>query len=1561
MDENLLNQEIDIIDIPAEEIEQDIETEEVVQNSTLEEVEQDIVVEAEEEFEIDISEGVGWVSGDARYHNSLLGTDGANQHPIEAITGLKTRLESIERLKTVHSNQFNVASYYKWDDVAYDTHGYFVSIVPETSTIKLCSGSDIFGVSVDSAGFVGGQDAVVPRDNTYGLIVTSGLVDVRCELDVAIGDVVTSNASGYATKTNSGYGYKVLGKETKDGVEYAIIVLGVQADKINLLGAELNEVKEQVDANYTNIISAVNLANQAYNKASQIEVSNKIISGRVDGALTDVENMGAIVENMGTQVSQTQILSAQAKAIAESAATSAESMKNEAIDEANNAAKQVGELTKTLEPLTTWEDPATGNKGASYLADYIDNGLVTKAEIETVEEDLEHSKSAILKNAKSLQSIVISIDKYSVGELSTADGLTLDQAAGILEQDIIYVPTVDHDEKYSEYERSFLRGYLYRWGKVSEDQFGWITIDQNYSKDKLNTSAPAVVFAPTKQEGGGNFGYWYTDGKDVAEGYEPYTLYKWENDQWIAVATLAGNVNNRTISQIRQDANSISLEVTNARGSAATLGARLSDTESDVQSLVTWTTDEDGNQYNLATIKQTANAAGASITQVVEAVGENGEVNAASITTAINKDGSSAVINANHIKFEGFVSFASKDDVKEVQDNAVCDTKVEYALSTSSTEFTALEGVAGQWSTVAPAWREGAYMWQRTTITKGDGSTGGSSAPTCIQGARGDDGKTPYVKDGNWWIDNTDLGVQAKGETPTIEINNGYWVINGTNTTIKAEGSDAPKVVSEQKQFHTFSSNTTAPDKNSNGWASIPMNYDKTKFLWTRSIYTMDKGDPIKGDAYLDKNFTTISKWCKDNNEAYIDGANIYAGSITAEQIETKTITAEKIAADAITAEKIAADAITSRNYYKKNADGTYVTDVSGNRVRSDGETGMKIDLANGTWDSKDFKINSTGEITATGGKIGSWNIDGDEIYKEASNGAHIAGMSAGNTQYSSIVASDKTSPIRFYSGGFDDVPASTNTIKLTFTTTNVGEKISQSFPIASGYDIKETVFSTTKIRHVPTKTIHEISLTLYDNGLMYAIDTDIENAYPSWIPKEYVRVLSYNTNFRAHVKDNGVVRITGTYSSSTANIDVYIYYDWTETLKISALHNKPMSSLDVVFESQTKGITYNIDLIYTLDIQHQNFRVLEDGSMYANAVKIKGDITADRGLFNGLIIADVGGRLGSFDIHQDSIASTSGALVMKTNGSLVADTLNVKNDCIATNVCASKIVGKYTDSPYLLFDAVAASQEEYRVDVDSITWNIEEEATYNWLNVIKTEGRVVVDVNFNKDFVLTQEVFICAIYNTSDGYTFNRTSIYIVEASTSFATVEFPHATSGVAGGANRDGVFSSAYVQSTPIIQMKPSATSAIMSSASFIPTTTRLCLGQLSDTTWDYAYLKHDTHTSDKKEKNNITDIDVEFSKRLVDGLTPKSYQFKTSNTPRTHYGFIAQDVEELLHSLGTSADEVGIVCKSKPGEPDGDDNHYSLNYINLIAPMVSVIQQLLKRVDELETKLNTQQNE
>lgn len=257
-------------------------------------------------------------------------------------------------------------------------------------------------------------------------------------------------------------------------------------------------------------------------------------------------------------------------------------------------------------------------------------------------------------NEASITLLASSIDKYSVGEYSQSYGLTMEQANSILKSGIIYIPTTNHSETFldSEISNDFTPLCYYEW-KVNEQNVGdWI--EHSDGEVWISNKLPS--------NSSGTYKYWYIKSNTPPSGYEAYALYVWNTDEdtpyWKKVNILAGNVNNRITSMIRQTADSVAIEVANARGNAATLGARIKDTESEVQSLALWSKggNESGEQYNLATIRQTANEASASISQVVENVGENGEVNAASIITAVNNSGSTVQLNGSHIILNGAVT-----------------------------------------------------------------------------------------------------------------------------------------------------------------------------------------------------------------------------------------------------------------------------------------------------------------------------------------------------------------------------------------------------------------------------------------------------------------------------------------------------------------------------------------------------------------------------------------------------------------------------------------------------------------------------------------------------------------------------------------------------------------------------------------------------------------------------------------------------------------------------------------------------------------------------------------
>ncbi|MBS4857168.1 phage tail spike protein [Eubacterium callanderi] len=116
--------------------------------------------------------------------------------------------------------------------------------------------------------------------------------------------------------------------------------------------------------------------------------------------------------------------------------------------------------------------------------------------------------------------------------------------------------------------------------------------------------------------------------------------------------------------------------------------------------------------------------------------------------------------------------------------------------------------------------------------------------------------------------------------------------------------------------------------------------------------------DKIVADAITTAKIAAKAVTANEIAAGTITAAQIAANAITATQLAAGAVTAAKIAAGQITADKIAAGAITADKFY-----GTAIT--SKNYVAN--SAGMKINLANGTIDTKNFKVDSAGNVAMTG------------------------------------------------------------------------------------------------------------------------------------------------------------------------------------------------------------------------------------------------------------------------------------------------------------------------------------------------------------------------------------------------------------------------------------------------------------------------------------------------------------------------------------------------------------------------------------------------------------------
>ena len=98
-----------------------------------------------------------------------------------------------------------------------------------------------------------------------------------------------------------------------------------------------------------------------------------------------------------------------------------------------------------------------------------------------------------------------------------------------------------------------------------------------------------------------------------------------------------------------------------------------------------------------------------------------------------------------------------------------------------------------------------------------------------------------------------------------------------------------------------------------------------------------------------------------------------------------------------------------------------------------------------------------------------------------------------------------------------------------------------------------------------------------------------------------------------------------------------------------------------------------------------------------------------------------------------------------------------------------------------------------------------------------------------------------------------------------------------------------------------------------------------------------------TSDKRLKNNIQNLNSVLD--LINGVNPVS--FNTENDNKTKYGFIAQELENIIPDIVNT--------------PNDDDDYYCVDYVSMIPLLTKSTQELHKIIKEQENKIMEQQNQ
>ena len=232
-------------------------------------------VEDENIIDVAMSEAFPFITSDICSsgtidHSVLNGRELSEQHPISAISGLRDELNDIKAVKRTYSSESGLSEFRKWNDgnpSMEDRAGYFVKLVTGTDNIDICTDKDdVYGVTVINSGFVGNQiQSDKSDDPSYSMVGIAGALRVRTDGTARNGEYVVPDATGIATFSENGCGYKVISQGSYSTYPYVTIAVTPQNDKLSKVYGMLTEA----DGTLGNLVIRIEDVEDKANNASQ--------------------------------------------------------------------------------------------------------------------------------------------------------------------------------------------------------------------------------------------------------------------------------------------------------------------------------------------------------------------------------------------------------------------------------------------------------------------------------------------------------------------------------------------------------------------------------------------------------------------------------------------------------------------------------------------------------------------------------------------------------------------------------------------------------------------------------------------------------------------------------------------------------------------------------------------------------------------------------------------------------------------------------------------------------------------------------------------------------------------------------------------------------------------------------------------------------------------------------------------------------------------------------------------------------------------------------------------
>ena len=136
----------------------------------------------------------------------------------------------------------------------------------------------------------------------------------------------------------------------------------------------------------------------------------------------------------------------------------------------------------------------------------------------------------------------------------------------------------------------------------------------------------------------------------------------------------------------------------------------------------------------------------------------------------------------------------------------------------------------------------------------------------------------------------------------------------------------------------------------------------------------------------------------------------------------------------------------------------------------------------------------------------------------------------------------------------------------------------------------------------------------------------------------------------------------------------------------------------------------------------------------------------------------------------------------------------------------------------------------------------------------------------------------------------------------------------------------------------------------------------VGKLGDTSlrWHSVYAVNGSiQTSDRNEKTEIEENKLGLD--FINALKTKSYKFRENNFGGTHYGLLAQDIEDVLDKFNIKVNEYAPVTKDKIIDENKNERYrYGLSYTEFLAPIIKSVQELSAKNDALSAEIASLKN-